>query len=367
MRKLLWVVALLAFGMASCVRPPAATPTAGEGTPVPAPVLRFAETEERLCRKATQLRLRPLVAGAWSPDRSAEWYLSPADGGEVLTSGTWSPEEQELFVAFPRGELLPPGEYRVQITLEGQEVGRYTFAVRGEEPLLEDVGLSLTPDGPAVTDIEETPHLFFVRYAFENVCPGSPLWIAVDRGEEPICRRKVTLAEAAGQGVEACYRAEGAPLEGGEYRLVITLMGEEAVRTTFRVGPEPVVETPPVPVCQELFTATGLSPEGTPFRALADFEWYTQAVYAGTRCRDLAPDLRWTSRWYRNGEQVRSEVGRWAGGERGVVWDSLTGTEDAPFLPPGTYSLTLSLEGLTSPLTSTFRVVPYVPPEERTP
>ncbi|MFP4343946.1 MAG: hypothetical protein ACLFU8_04540 [Anaerolineales bacterium] len=367
MRKVLLVVALLAFGTASCVQQPGAAPPEGERSPAPAPVLRFAETEERLCREATQLRLRPLVAGAWRPGESAEWFLSPADGSEVLTSGTWSPEDQELFVAFPRGELLLPGEYRVRITLEEQEVGHYTFAVRGEEPLLEDVGLSLTPDGPAVADIDEAHHVFFVRYAFENVCPGSPLWIAVDYGEEPLCRRKITLEESEGQGVEACYRADGEPLEAGEYSLVITLMGEEAVRTAFRVGAEPVVESPPAPVCRELFTAMGLSPEGAPFRALSGFEWYTQVVYAGARCRDLGPDLRWEARWYRDGEPVRLETGRWKGQERGVVWDSLTGTEEAPFLPPGTYSLTLSLEGMASPLTSTFRVIPYVPPEERTP
>jgi hypothetical protein len=92
------------------------------------------------------------------------------------------------------------------------------------------------------------------------------------------------------------------------------------------------------------------------------FEWYTQAIYAGRGCSQLSPATRWRATWYRNGEPARTTTGTWDGGSRGVVWDSVTGVITAPFLLPGTYSVTLNIAGVESQ-TATFDVIPYVTPE----
>jgi len=67
--------------------------------------------------------------------------------------------------------------------------------------------------------------------------------------------------------------------------------------------------------------------------------------------------------WYRNGVNVRAASGVWeATSGAGVIWDSITGIPGAPFLLPGEYTVTLTLDD-TAPLTTTFRLIAYVRPE----
>ena len=70
----------------------------------------------------------------------------------------------------------------------------------------------------------------------------------------------------------------------------------------------------------------------------------------------------WATEWYRDGTLVHTLDGAWQGPSEGVVWDSITGQEGAPFLLPGTYTVTFALDA-TAPLTAEFRLIPYVIPE----
>lgn len=357
----LLLLALLPACEATSSPPPVPTTTAP-----PPPDVRFTAPPETLCRDATQLRLRPTVVGLWPEEMAARWSLIAVNDEEPLTSGQWTPETGELFVAFPGGVTLPPGEYLLRLETEDLQVGHHNFTVLDAAPQLTETNVALSPDGPPIEAAEDLPYVFYIRYGFEAVCPGSPLWISVSSEGEPVCREKVTLAEERGSDVIACYREDGKSMAAGEYEAILTLMGEEAGSLTFRLGPEPVEPVVYNPVCTVPFTAMGLSPEGEPFRNLSRFEWYTQAIYVGTQCRDLPPEIAWEARWYRNGEEIRLHEGHRMGSGQGVIWDSLTGTENSPFLPPGAYTVTLTIADV-DPLQTAFDVIPYIPPATVTP
>ncbi len=331
------------------------------------PEVVFPTAAARLCREAIQLRLTPqLVAGNALP---VEWGLLGENGGDPLAEGRWLPEEGELLVPFPQGRPLPPGAYRLLLAQGGTTLGEHHFRVMADAPRLTTFELSLTPDGPPLEESEALPHVLFVRYAFEAACPGAPLWITVNRSGEEFCRHNVTLERTEGNGAVSCYRPEGGPLEAGPYTAELTLMGEEAAQLTVRLGPEPRPEVPRYPVrCQAPFAALGLSPAGDPLQEDEAFEWYTQVMYVGVRCRNLPEGLTWEARWLHNGTEVRTHRSVWEGEAQGsgLLWDSLSGTEAAPFLIPGNYSVTFALEGI-EPLIKSFRVIPYTPPETQTP
>jgi hypothetical protein len=54
--------------------------------------------------------------------------------------------------------------------------------------------------------------------------------------------------------------------------------------------------------------------------------------------------MEWQSRWYREGTLVREEAGIWDGANEAMVWDSLTGVPENPFLLPGSYTVTLEID-----------------------
>ncbi|MCD6345654.1 MAG: hypothetical protein J7M17_08665 [Anaerolineae bacterium] len=347
-----WALVLLASCTASPEPAPAVT------TPTPPPGLRFPTASAELCREAIQLRLQPLVDAAWPAELVAAWTLTVAGDDAALASGEWSPEQRDLFVAFPQGAPLPPGDYVLTLRVGDARVGHYPFTVRADEAQLTSLSLALTPAGPGIGHLPDGTRIFYLRYAYDAICPGAPLWVTVSREDETICTRSLSLTETRGEGTVDCYREEGAPLEYGSYRATLTLMGEKVGGFTFLVGEKPV-ETVYRPVCEPLFTALGLTPAGEPYRPLERFEWYTQGIYAGTHCRDLPPQATWETHWYRQGEEVRVHHGVWVGPTEGVLWDSLTGTDAAPFLRHGPYSVTLTLAD-TTPLSASFRVYPYV-------
>ena len=331
-----------------------------------APNLRWVNPLQMLCRDATQIRLQPVIEGEWPAGAVAEWEIHRASETAVIASGTWTPKERDLYVAFPDGEPLVPEAYMLNVHVDETTIAEHTFSVQGRGPRLTSISLAPTPAGPAVAAITDLPHVFYLRYAYQGVCPGASLWMTVKREEETVCSRNLTLQAESGEGAVACYRDDGTVFEPGVYQATFTLVGSEG-ELTFRLGeePKPVATEEPVvydPVCESPFAAVGLMPDETPYRPQERFEWYTQSVYVGTQCRDLPPSFIWVMRWYRNGEVVRVYRDRWQGGESGLLWDSLTGTETSPFLRPGTYTATLALAD-EPPLEVGFRVVAYVPLE----
>jgi hypothetical protein len=356
---------LVACGEATPVRD---QPTKDVEPTVPVPSLRFVNPPTLLCRDATQLRLRPIVEGAWPADTVATWEVRPGSETTVVAKGTWTLKERDLFVALPDGAPLVPGDYVFTLYVNAVEVVSHTFTVQGTAPRLKDVSLALTPAGPTITDLETLPRIFYLRYAYEAVCPGAPLWVTIMREDEKVFNRNLALQTERGEDYVACYLDNGTRFEPGTYEAVLTLVGGEEARLTFHLEeapPAPEATQTPIaqdPICGAPSVAMGLTPDGRPFRPLERFEWYTQAVYVIAECRDLPQGLRWIARWYRNGEEIRVHRGEWEGDETGILWDSLTGTEEAPFLNPGTYTTTLSI-GSQSPLKVGFRVVPYAPQE----
>ncbi len=304
--------------------------------------------ETVLCRKATRLVLSPTLI----PEGAERWALLGASG-EVLRAGGLEMGSEAAF-PFPHGEPLPPGSYRVALLdAAGEMVAFYPFRITERPPQLETLHLLLTPDGPQVDTLPAGTRLFYVRYTYRDACQGSPLWLTVERGPRTICSQMTTLAVAEGEGILACYRQGGQVLEGGKYRLLLTLADETVRGLSFTVaGGEP-------PLCDPPLVATAIAPDGTLFRAQTRFEWYTEALYLVLSCRNLHDGLLWQSRWYREGHLVRKAQGLWHGGEVGQIWDSLTGSESDPFLKPGAYTATMALNGVPFGEVA-FRILPYV-------
>lgn len=334
------------------------------------PNLRLVNPPETLCRDATQMRLQPVIESEWPTGVVAEWEIHRENEMAVIASGTWTPQERDLYIAFPDGEPLAPDDYVLDVRVNKATIADHTFSVQGVGPRLTSISLAPTPAGPAVAAIADLPRVFYLRYAYRGVCPGASLWLTVKHEEETVCSRNLTLQTGDGEGAVACYRDDGTTFQAGVYQATLTLAGNEG-ELTFNLGEDPEreeveveTEAPVVynPVCEPPFAAVGLMPDKTPYRPQERFEWYTQSVYVGAQCRDLPPSFIWVMRWYRNGEEVRVYRGRWQGGETGLLWDSLTGTEASPFLRPGTYTTTLALAD-EPPLEVGFRVVAYVPPE----
>jgi len=284
---------------------------------------------------------------------------------------------RELFVAFPKGAALRPGRYRLILSVGDLQMADHAFTVDEDSAAITAFALAMAPTGPNVTRLATGIQHFYLRYTYADACLGTPYWISVRHNDVIICTHNATLPQESGVETIPCYRKDGAVLEDGAYEVELTMMGQVYHRDTFEVGdaptPPPPTATPtlaptatptPLPLaCVPLFAAAGLAPDGEPFLPKDRFEWYSQVIYVGTRCENLPYAMSWESAWYRNGKPVRTATGVWSGsGGDGMVWDSITGIPRAPFLPSGTYTVSLTLEG-SAPLTTTFRLIPYVKPE----
>ncbi|HQE91427.1 MAG TPA: hypothetical protein PLH19_01245 [Anaerolineae bacterium] len=357
----------------------ACAPTSGlpaGGTSSTPPQVTFVVAPTSLCQIATQVRFVPQVTGPWADDVTVHWELSAENDATLLNQGEWQPAMKELVVPFPNNTALPPGRYRLTLRMGNEPAVAHTFTIDEDAAAITAFSLAMTPTGPAVEQLDAGVRHFYLRYTYANACLGTPYWVAVRHHGELICTHDATLPQTSGVEAIPCYRKDGAVLEDGVYEAELTMLGHVYHRDTFAVGaaPTPLPPTPtstvaptatptPLPlVCTPLFAAAGLTPEGEPYLPKDSFEWYSQALYVGTRCENLSSNTSWKSAWYRNGQLVREASGAWAGvGGAGTVWDSITGVPRAPFLPGGTYTVSLTLEGST-PLTTTFRLIPYVKP-----
>jgi hypothetical protein len=279
-------------------------------------------------------------------------------------------------MAFPNGEPLPPNTYTVSLLWREIEVANHAFVVSDVAPTITALTVATTPgDDIEAPDAEPGVRLsegirhFYVRYAYEGGCIGSPYWITVsDQSETTVCRQSGTLSKIDGHGAAACYQASGAIFDEGSYQATMVLMGETERSVPFDIGPDAPTATPEptstpapaAPTCGEPFAAAGLNPDGEPFLTASLFDWYTQVVYVGADCENLQPNTRWKSVWYRQGAITREAEGQWSGPEQGVVWDSLTGSEGNPFLAPGAYTVTLEI-GATTSITVAFSIFGYRP------
>lgn len=375
------VVVILMCGLvgslAACASNATSPPTP---TPIIPPQVTFEAAPDTLCQAATQIRFTPEALGVWPITVKAQWTLSHEGESAVLSQGEWQPGMGELFVAFPKGEALPPGRYTLALRADGITLGEHTFAIAEDTAAVTSLGLALTPSGPALTRLPGGTQHFYLRYTYQGACPGAPYWITVRHQDAIVCTHNATLPQAEGTESVACYRKDGAPLEDGDYHAELTLMGRTQHTLDFTVGDDPTptptasptatatpaptaTPEPPLLVCAPPFAAAGLTPAGEPFLPQQRFEWYSQVIYVGTQCEGLRPGITWESVWYRNGVNVRVASGVWQEtGGSGVIWDSITGIPGAPFLLPGEYTVTLTLDD-TAPLTATFRLIAYVRPE----
>ncbi len=342
------------------------------------PRVTFAGAPANVCQAATQIRFTPEVAGPWADDATAQWTLRAAEDATVLGQGEWRPDMKELLVAFPNGAALAPGRYRLTLRMGDALLAEQTFTVNADSTAITAFALAMAPTGPSVPQLATGVQHFYLRYTYADACLGTPYWITVRHNDALVCTYSATLSQAAGVETVPCYRKDGAVLEDGGYTVELTMMGRVYHHDAFQVGvaptptPLPPAPTPtvapivtptPLPVvCAPLFAAAGLTPDGEPFLPRDRFEWYSQVIYVGTQCVNLPAAASWESAWYRNGRRVREAQGVWDGsGGVGTVWDSITGIPSAPFLLGGTYTVSLTLEGC-APLTTTFRLIPYIKP-----
>ncbi len=346
-----------------------------------APQVTFAAAPSNICQAATQIRFTPEVSGPWADNVAAHWALTAEGDATILSQGEWQPDMKELLVAFPKGAALAPGRYRLTLRLGDVALAEHGFTIDEDSTAVTAFALAMAPTGPSVERLAAGVQHFYLRYTYANACLGTPYWISVRHNDALICTHNATLPQVSGVGTVPCYRKDGAALENGVYEAELTMMGQVYHRDTFEVGttptptPLPPTATPtvaptatptPLPlVCAPLFAAAGLTPDGEPFLPKDRFEWYSQVVYVGTQCENLPANVSWESAWYRNGQSVRTANGVWPGaGGMGTVWDSVTGVPRAPFLPAGTYTVSLTVGDVT-PMTATFRLIPYVKPESQ--
>ncbi len=365
---LLSLVGLWVGLLAACNPTPTPDP---EATPR-LPTVQFLEPPPTLCRDATQLRLDVQVAGPEMRDAYASWSLYRYDKDEPINQGSWSGESGGIYVPFPDGTPLEPGDYEIRVAWQGEPLASQRFTIQSEAPSIAEMWIALTPKGEPRTQLAPEIRHFYVQITYTDACPGAPYWLTVTHNGEIACKQNGGLSAQAGTASMPCYQSDGRTFAAGRYEATVTLMDNVQRTHTFDVAspaptptPTPAPTTTPTPgppVCQPLFTATGLTPEGEPFLPLTLFDWYTQVIYVGTKCDLLAPGTEWESVWYRNGEPTRTKRGIWRGESEGVVWDSLTGVPGSPFLLPGTYTITLQIAA-TDPLTAEWRVLGY-PSEE---
>ncbi len=348
------VLLLCLLTLIACQPSPAATPVLPTATPTPG-LLRvdFPNAPATLCREAAQLRLRPQLTGL-RPAAPLTWVIT---GTPSPLSGEWDTASETLYVAFPAGRSLAPGEYTLTLYRDSASVGQHTFTIVDVPPEIASLTLALTPDGPSLTTVNAGTHLFYLRYTYTGACTGTPLWVAAYLDTEPLCRGNFTIEQERGAETFACYREDATPFEVGDYRALVTLMGDITQGVAFQVREPP--PPPPSPLhCEAPFVAAGLTPEGESFRPGDRFEWYTQSLYVGQTCEGLQPGALWEAAWYRQGVQVRAASGAWDGGVHGLVWDSFTGET---FLRSGVYTVTLRIAD-QPPAVLDFRIIAYATP-----
>ena len=359
------VLAALCLWLAACGRA-TAIPVAVVSTTRP-PSVVISGAPEVVCRAASQLRLRVQASADLAADPAGEWVLRSSQGQDIR-QGAWPVRDGAVLISFPEGQSLPPGQYTVYLSWQETDLAQHTFLVDSQMPAIVDLSLSLAPDGPTLSRLPSDLRGFYIGYEFQGGCLGGPYWATVwDEAGEILCNESGVLAGTEGRGAFACYRADGGYLAAGDYRLEMTLMEAAAEVVDFVVEAAPVVPTPtpaPTPVihpvaCDAFFAAAGLTSAGEPFLPLVLFDWYTQVVYAGARCRNLQVGAGWRTTWFHEGELVRERQGKWQGAAEGVVWDSLTGVPRNRFLPPGAYTVTLTLEDVS--MTTAFSVFDYEP------
>jgi len=326
---------LAACGQATTI-PVAAVPTAHP------PSVVISGAPDVVCRAAGQLRLLVQTSADLASAPPGEWVLRSSQGQDIRR-GTWPVRDGAVLISFPEGRPIPSGQYTVHLFWQEIDLAQHTFLVDTQMPTIADLSLSLTPDGPTILRLPSDLRGFYIGYEFQGGCLGGPYWATVwDETGEIICNESGVLAGTEERGTFACYRTDGGYLAAGDYRLEMTLMEAAAEVADFVVEAAPVVPTPtiePTPViqpvvCDAFFAAAGLTSAGDPFLPLVLFDWYTQVVYAGARCRNLQVGAGWRTAWYHEGELVREGQGQWQGAAEGVVWDSLTGVPRNPFLPP---------------------------------
>ena len=230
------VVALMCVSglLTACASNTASPPSP---TPLLPPQVTFDAAPETLCQAATQIRLTPEALNVWPITVKAEWTLIREGESAVLSQGEWQPGMGELFVAFPKGEALPPGRYTLALHADGVSLGEHTFAITDETAAVTSLDLALTPSGPALTRLPGGTQHFYLRYTYQGACPGAPYWITVrhaSSGDAPsgdapsgdiVCTHNATLSQAEGTESVACFRENGAALENGDYHAELTLMG----------------------------------------------------------------------------------------------------------------------------------------------
>ncbi|MGC9522269.1 MAG: hypothetical protein ACP5HG_10385 [Anaerolineae bacterium] len=346
------ILSVIAALLAACT--PISTPQAPSISSRP-PEVSFLEAPEVVCSAATQIRLYVQSSEDLPIEAAGEWELRDA-GYQTLYQGMWPVRDGALLIPFPDGRPLSSGSYTVSLRWNGFDLAEHTFTIGPHEPIIEHLTISLLPGTASLSEVPLGSRVVHVNYAYAGGCRGAPYWIAVrDGAGETVCSHHDILPAMSGDGTMTCHRSDGEPFAEGDYEAQMTLTEDVSEVVRFSVVPEAAPPTPtpspsptPLPpvVCSDPFVAAGITPEGKPFLPLEVFDWYTEVVYVGARCQHLQRGMEWRSRWYREGALVREEAGIWDGANEAMVWDSLTGVPENPFMLPGSYTVTLEINSL---------------------
>jgi len=183
---------------------------------------------------------------AWS----RAWYY---EGEQVATdSGTWDwGSSGSAWVAITAGEPLDPGDYRLELFVEGALVAASDFTVAGTQsqeaigPItfaagVDAQGNSVNPGTTFPTGLLEL-HFFCTYAGMQDGLDFDEKWIL--NGGELITFNEVWEKGTSGAFHDYIYRTSGEPLSDGQYTLELYVGGQLAQTATTTVG----TGTPPPP------------------------------------------------------------------------------------------------------------------------
>ncbi len=194
----------------------------------------------------------------------------------------------------------------------------------------------------AVTSFASGTSRIVYAFDFEGMHPGTP-WLdewRVNGVVDPQLSPARPGWERGSSGTLVSSISDPNSLPDGVYELRILVRGIEAARVVTTVGQESDVAS-----FERLRIAPEKGDDGQPLGQAAELA-APQSLFAFFDYQGLTPGSMWEYVWYHDGEPIL-ESGRriWRGGPAGNDWWVALQPPDVATFEPGTYSVTLLVEG----------------------
>jgi tetratricopeptide (TPR) repeat protein len=237
---------------------------------------------------------------------------------------------------------LTPGEYKVEFRAGDRLIRADAFRVRPTDAQFGDLvfaegvdeqGEPVNPGYSFPAGVTEIQGLF--EYAdMTDGLKWSALWWRGDAEIDTGLAAAPTWTLGAG-GVTAVALTSDAPLDPGEYTLVLLVEGD-----VFQAGAFRIIE--PTNLFTDIVFAPAVDANNQPVSTTDVFTAGIAQVYAVFDYAGLQDGTDWSATWYLDGKPISHSEGVWRGGASGTTWVALS---DEKGLLPGQYDLELVVNG----------------------